>query len=214
MLWARLARIKGSCFRLLVAAPLAVALLAVGGLTTSTSASAATTASSGFTVTTFFEPDGTMFYDPSSGLALFTDRTPQEWCNRDFKSPDEVPVHIAQTALNGQFFGAAVAGTNVPIYLYRTTSPVTNIEDILTACASGVFVSPPVGTGTASAAFAFQTTPGTSTSGKWEEAASGTYVDAITGNTCHVTAIGGGPWTDSIKPAYYDDISHINTNGC
>ena len=211
-LWARSARIKRSCFRWLAAAPLAVALLAVGGLVTSTSSSAATTNSSGEVVSNTVSPSGTLFYDPSTHLALMIDFPVQDWCNPDYTGAGAVPLDLMTvTSSTGIFIRQTAHATGVSAYLYKTSSPIPNSGDDTVVC--GAITTPPIGTGTVSLQVAFWAAPGTSgNSGTWEQMATGSYVDAATGKTCHVTASGSGPW--SSVPFYAGDTASINTHGC
>lgn len=191
----------------------AVAVLAAGALTAAAPASAATTSSPGVTITNTVEPDGTFFYDPSTQIALMVDFTADTFC--DPNADGEAPVHVyyESTASGGVLVGK-VHGSNVPVALYRTSSPVPDLADTpYTPTGCDAFITPPVGTGTVSWQFSQTATPGTDGNSGWEqETASGTYVDAATGKTCYVTASGSGPW--SFSPYHYDTVSDISTHGC
>lgn len=144
---------------------------------------------------------GTMFYDPNTHIAAVVNFTAETWC--DPAAPGF--VDLKGTSVKDQSW--SVSGTNVPVYLYRTSSPIVDFANWEADCAAGAFITPAIATGTVTVRYSNQTT-----SGMWEQLASGTIVNAASGKKCQFNALGSGPFT--LVPYSFDLTATINTHGC
>ena len=213
---------KGFRPRTLAVALLVLPLLVVGALASSTTAIAATTTtttttttpSSGAVVLKSQVSLGSLFWDPSSNLLLSVDQTIQQFCDPTYTGSDSVALNELRVKVNNMLVLETINGTNAPAYLYRTTVPITNLDDRSTVCAPGSVVSAPVATGTVNAIqITIVPTQGTTPRiGNWEETTNGSFVDATTGNTCHLNAFGVNSF--SYTPLDFQDTATINTFGC
>lgn len=180
-----------------LAAPPVLAATPVGASTTS--------GGSGIVVTRSQAKGGTLFYDPDTHIAAIANFTAEALC--DPSAEGEVYLNNTEVVVPNQTDPDYYAsGHNVPVYLYRTTTPMSDLADLGAWCADGAFVTPPIGKATVSLAWSIH-----GATGIWEQTAGGTYVNAA-GRGCLFSAYGQGPFT--YEPYHYDAVANINMHGC